>query len=353
MGSPLGPDLANSFLCEHEPVWLDNCPTDFKPILYRRYVDDIFCLFKDKASSELFCEYMNTCHERIRFTIEHENDNCLSFLDCKVTREHSEFSTSVFRKKSFSGVYSHFDSFLPSNYKENVLLALIHRCFTLCSSFSNFHLELVKLKEIMKRNSFPSVMIDSCIKTYLNRMFGAVPKIINPNPEKQTLTLVLPFLGSASLKLRTKLKRVFKETSKNMFNIQIVFRASCRIRSFLRFKDRTPEYLKSNFIYKFTCNSCNAAYIGESTRHFCTRRGEHFRKSEFTGKHMESRAKTAVYKHLEEKGHWDNNDDSISILAVNPSVSEFVLQVQETILIYRDKPLINGNTGSVPLFLFN
>jgi hypothetical protein len=68
---------------------------------------------------------------------------------------------------------------------------------------------------------------------------------------------------------------------------------------------------------------------------------------------MESRAKTSVYKHFEDKGHWDNNDDSLSILAVNPSVSEFVLQVQETILIYRDKPLINGNTGSVPLFLFN
>ena len=72
---------------------------------------------------------------------------------------------------------------------------------------------------------------------------------------------------------------------------------------------------------------------------------------------MESRAKTAVYKHLEEKGHWDNNDDSISILAVNPSVSEFVLQVQETILIYRDKrPLVSFqlmNSLLIPfLFLF-
>ena len=140
------------------------------------------------------------------------------------------------QEKSFSGVYSHFDSFLPSNYKENLLLALIHRCFTICSSFSNFHLEIVKLKDIMKRNSFPSVMIDSCIKKYLDKVMGTVPKnVINPDPPKEILTLVLPFLGKASLKLRKKLRDVFKTTS-NKFNLRVVFRASCRMKTFLRFR---------------------------------------------------------------------------------------------------------------------
>ena len=45
MGSPLGPTLANAFLCHYEKEWLDNCPSHFKPIVYRRYVDDIFVLF--------------------------------------------------------------------------------------------------------------------------------------------------------------------------------------------------------------------------------------------------------------------------------------------------------------------
>ena len=40
MGSPLGPSFANIFLCFHETLWLQNCPSDFKPALYRRYVDD-------------------------------------------------------------------------------------------------------------------------------------------------------------------------------------------------------------------------------------------------------------------------------------------------------------------------
>ena len=46
MGNPLGPTLANAFLSFHEKKWLQNCPEHFRPVVYRRYVDDIFVLFK-------------------------------------------------------------------------------------------------------------------------------------------------------------------------------------------------------------------------------------------------------------------------------------------------------------------
>ena len=49
MGSPLGPSLANVFLYHFEEQWMSDCPIDYKPISYRRYVDDTFLLF----SSEL------------------------------------------------------------------------------------------------------------------------------------------------------------------------------------------------------------------------------------------------------------------------------------------------------------
>ena len=42
MGSPLGPTLANIFLCFHEQICLGNCPVEFKPVIYRRFVDDTF-----------------------------------------------------------------------------------------------------------------------------------------------------------------------------------------------------------------------------------------------------------------------------------------------------------------------
>jgi len=45
MGSPLGPTPANIYMCFHEKRWLTNCPPDFRPSHYYRYVDT-FLLFK-------------------------------------------------------------------------------------------------------------------------------------------------------------------------------------------------------------------------------------------------------------------------------------------------------------------
>ena len=62
IGSPLGPILTNAFLCFYERKYLEECPSEFKPVFYRRYVDDIFVLFKSTDHLEKFCNYFNTCH---------------------------------------------------------------------------------------------------------------------------------------------------------------------------------------------------------------------------------------------------------------------------------------------------
>ena len=45
MSSPLGHSLANAFLAHYEQIWLNDCPDEFNPVYYKRYVDDIFVLF--------------------------------------------------------------------------------------------------------------------------------------------------------------------------------------------------------------------------------------------------------------------------------------------------------------------
>ena len=54
MGKPLCPTLANICMCFHEQNWLEQCPSEFAPILYKRYINDTFVLFKDKAHVHLF-----------------------------------------------------------------------------------------------------------------------------------------------------------------------------------------------------------------------------------------------------------------------------------------------------------
>ena len=111
MGSPLGPTLANAFLCHYENTWLNECPSKFKPVVYRHYVDDIFALFKSKEHVKLFVNYMNSKHKNIKFTFETEDSNNFSFLDVKITRENKRFVTSIFRKATFSRVYTSYDKF--------------------------------------------------------------------------------------------------------------------------------------------------------------------------------------------------------------------------------------------------
>ena len=63
MGSPLGPTLANAFLCHYEKEWLDNFPIHLKHIIYKRYVDGIFVLFLSKEHFQPFVDYMNMQHK--------------------------------------------------------------------------------------------------------------------------------------------------------------------------------------------------------------------------------------------------------------------------------------------------
>ena len=63
MGSPLGPTLANVFMCYFDNIWLENCPAYFKPIAYSRFVDDTFLLFRIKDYVEKFKNYRNKQHK--------------------------------------------------------------------------------------------------------------------------------------------------------------------------------------------------------------------------------------------------------------------------------------------------
>ena len=116
MGSPLGPTSANAFLVYHEENWLEHCPVEYRPLYYRRYVDDIFVLFTSAKHFKRFYSYLNSCQL-----------NRMSFLDVNIIREKDKFTTSVYRKPTFSGIYTHFDSFLPSSNKIDLLHTLLYR----------------------------------------------------------------------------------------------------------------------------------------------------------------------------------------------------------------------------------
>ena len=72
MGFPLGPLLANIFMCDFEEKWVMN--NGARPTIWFRYVDDTFTSFPNKDTAVQFLSYLNTRHKNIQFTTEFEQD---------------------------------------------------------------------------------------------------------------------------------------------------------------------------------------------------------------------------------------------------------------------------------------
>ena len=146
MGFPLGPTLANIFLCYHETMRLKICLKSFKPMYCKIYVNDIFVLFGKPEKVLQFVNYMNKRHKHIKFLFESEKDNSFFFLDVKICTEKDKFTTSVFRKVTLSGVYTNFSSFVTLEHKFGLVYTLLHRSFTIVSDFSKFQFKVETLK---------------------------------------------------------------------------------------------------------------------------------------------------------------------------------------------------------------
>ena len=86
MDSTLGPVLANLFMGVHEADWLRSYPGQC-PTFYRRYVDDILCVFDSADQATSFLDYLNTRHPNIKFTSETETGGVMAFLDVLISRD--------------------------------------------------------------------------------------------------------------------------------------------------------------------------------------------------------------------------------------------------------------------------
>ena len=202
--------------------WLESCLLPYRPFYYRRYFDDIFVLFSFPEHLKPFQSNLNSRHGNRSFTIENEKDNRVFFLDVNIIREQGKFTTSVYYKQTFSGIFTYFYSFLPSTYKIDIIHTLLFRCFQICSDWTKFHLELVKLcrcfwifsdqskfylelvklMDVFQSNSYPGNFINNLFKEFLDHKHRRQEKVT-----KKPLFWVFPYLGPLSPQTRTNLRK--------------------------------------------------------------------------------------------------------------------------------------------------
>ena len=95
----------------------------------------------------------------------------LPFLDVLLSKQSASdhqgsFITSVYRKKTYTGLLTNYFSFTPFKYKLGLIKTLIDRAYKINNTTQGFHNDIKNLSEILKRNMYPKIgkmdILSSC-----------------------------------------------------------------------------------------------------------------------------------------------------------------------------------------------
>lgn len=343
MGLPLGPTFANAFLCYHEENWLDNCPYEYRPVYFRRYVDDCFMIFEHQSHVNKFLDYLNVQHPKMKFTKEVEQNSTLSFLDVEVKRNGAKFETSVYRKETFTGLGTSFFSFIPMIIKKAIVKSAIFRAFCISSSYRLFDLEVKFLTSFFCKNGFPKWLVEFSVRDFLQKRFNVADILVSA--KKLEKYFVLPYFGDQSAMMQRDVVSLLSKFYPYL-NPKIVLRNRLSIGTFFRYKDRLPKLVHSGVVYKYCCASCQASYVGSTYQRLFTRVTQHQGRSHRTGQMLSTPSASSVRDHALACGSSLSGDD-FEILGTNNFFPD--LRMLESLYIHRLRPKINDTSSAYPL----
>jgi hypothetical protein len=107
---------------------------------------------------------LNSKHPNIKFTFEKENNNQLPFLDITVVRNRMKFITTLYRKKTFTGVHLNWTSLTSRKYKIGLIQCLLDRVWRICTEEKDRHEEVRKMRLILEKNEYPTHIVNKEIE---------------------------------------------------------------------------------------------------------------------------------------------------------------------------------------------
>ena len=106
-------------------------------------------------------------------------------------------------------------------------------------------------------------------------------------------------------------------------------------------RDSVPQGLRSRAVYKFSCPGCNVSYIGQTTRHLCTRVHEH----------LLSDKSLHVYRHLQSSRACHDSCDTEYFTILDSAASKFEINIKEALHIKWENLILNQQLRHLDLSL--
>ena len=357
MGSPLAPILAEWFVSKVEQNIFKK-DISFKPLFYKRYVDDIFAVFRTIEDRDSFYGLLNNVHRNLTFTME-TTTGFLPFLDIAISVNDDKFDTKVYRKPTNTGVVMNFNSNAPMKWKKSLVKYMLLRAYRLSSSFNFFQSEVTKIRDIFRLNSYPSHLIEEILRDFTTHhnidethfKCGNMDKSqearqrTNEDPEPKNVYFKLPFFGRPS---RTFQRQIREQLKAYNLNVRAAF-TTTKVASYFCLKSQPSVFFKAGVVYRFTCaRDERISYIGETRRQFYARITDHC-----TGRDK----KSAVFGHLYGCTQCQNVDATKSFEVLQTCDTSNICTM-EAILIAKHRPELNiqlgpGKGTMVSLALYN
>ena len=287
MGNPLAPTLANFFLGVVETELLEkSCrddPASGYPVLYVRYVDDIFCIFREGTSHTNFLDRLNHLHQNLSFTCE-IGGSSMPFLDINVTLKRGQIQTSVYRKATNTDVLLHYRSATPLRWKTALVSCFLHRATVVCSDQTALDDEIDRLRQIFFRNGYPKPFFDKTKDKFFQDRSSTDRNIDDKNMRQ--FSLKVPYVGKPSILFAKRMRQLVKTEFGE--DIGIVYGTE-KVGNYFCLKDKTPQSILSKVVYQFSCPSDSGAdYIGYTSRTLGERVKEHCRGGTAVSDHIGS-----------------------------------------------------------------
>ena len=85
--------------------------------------------------------------------------------------EDGGFTSKVFRKRIYTGLILNFSALFPQKLKFGLIQCLLHRAYTVSSSWVTFSQEADFLKDVFSQNGYPEDLFTSCLTRFVNNKY--------------------------------------------------------------------------------------------------------------------------------------------------------------------------------------
>ena len=337
MGNPLAPTLANFFLGSLENELWETELQHAYPVFYTRYVDDVFCIFREGADFKVFLSKLNSLHRNLSFTYE-LGGSSLPFLDMRVDLQATTISSTIYRKKTDTGVILNYSSNAPRQWKSALFKWFLARAERLCSDESLRQEEWTHLRNQFHANGYPDWFLDKELDKYKQHKVDTATSEMDVDQRKdgdggsvkeRRIWCKIPFVGRPSLQFRKRVMSLFKGV---LSDPKVVFTTS-KVKDYFVNKDTTPKPFLSQVVYQFTClRDADTKYVGFTNRKLKQRVHEHLR----TGT-------TAIGDHLTKCDVCCNNASMDDFVILKKCQNATDARIFEALMIKKTKPKLNIN----------